>query len=54
MIQVKHQLSDVWHEPEEPANLIEELNRLRKENIRLKGEREILKKALAFFAKEQK
>lgn len=36
------------------ANLIEELNRLRKENARLKEEREILKKATAFFAKESK
>ena len=31
---------------------IEELNRLREENRRLKLEREILKKAAAFFAKE--
>jgi len=30
----------------------EELNRLRKENKRLRMEREILKKATAFFAKE--
>jgi transposase len=30
-----------------------ELKRLRKENKRLKLEREILKKAAAFFAKEQ-
>lgn len=36
------------------ANLIQELNRLRKENARLKEEREILKKATAFFAKESK
>lgn len=31
----------------------EELLRLRKENIKLKMEREILKKATAFFAQEQ-
>lgn len=36
------------------TNLIDELNRLRKENTRLKEEREILKKATAFFAKEAK
>ena len=35
-------------------NLVEELNRLRKENARLKEEREILKKATAFLAKETK
>ena len=34
------------------ANEREELNRLRKENARLRMEREILKKAAAFFAKE--
>lgn len=36
------------------TNLVEELNRLRKENTRLKEEWEILKKATAFFAKEAK
>jgi len=35
------------------AALQAELKRLRKENKRLKLEREILKKAAAFFAKEQ-
>ena len=34
------------------ADLQAELSRLRKENHRLKQEREILKKAAAFFAKE--
>jgi transposase len=33
-------------------HLYEELKRLKKENIRLKEERDILKKAAAYFAKE--
>jgi len=32
--------------------LADELTRLRRENVRLKEERDILKKAMAFFAKE--
>ena len=35
-------------------DVTEELNRLRKENHRLKLEREILKKAAAFFANESR
>ena len=38
--------------PGSGASMRAELNRLRKENKRLKMEREILKKAAAFFAKE--
>ena len=33
-------------------HLYEELKRLKKENVRLKEERDILKKAAAYFAKE--
>ena len=40
-------------DPVSTASLQAELKRLRKENKRLKMEREILKKAAAFFAKEQ-
>ena len=36
------------------SNLYEELKRLKKENARLKEEREILKKAAAYFASESK
>jgi transposase len=39
--------------PSSDATLKAELQRLRKENARLLIEREILKKAAAFFAKEQ-
>ena len=37
-----------------PKELEAEIRRLRKENQRLEMEREILKKATAFFAKESK
>jgi transposase len=40
-------------EPLTSGQALEELTRLRKENVRLKEEREILKKAAAFFAKEE-
>ena len=40
-------------DPGSAATMQAELKRLRKENKRLKLEREILKKAAAFFAKEQ-
>ena len=40
-------------DPGSAAAMQAELKRLRKENKRLKLEREILKKAAAFFAKEQ-
>jgi transposase len=39
--------------PDDPAALLRENERLRKENERLRMEREILKKATAFFAREQ-
>lgn len=43
----------VAREPAQPVSQLEaELSRLRQENARLKMEREILKKAAAYFAKE--
>jgi transposase len=43
----EHQEKEVQDEP-----LYEEVKRLRKENARLKEEREILKKAAAYFAQQ--
>jgi transposase len=40
--------------PINEADPMEELKRLRKENARLREERDILKKATAYFAKEMK
>ena len=45
-------LRDAEEPDDVKADLNEELKRLRKENARLKQERDILKKAAAFFAKE--
>jgi len=49
----KHEIEGVEIDPGGAAAMQAELKRLRKENKRLKLEREILKKAAAFFAKEQ-
>lgn len=53
--QAKQDKTEIVHGTEKvtPAQLIEELNRLKKENVRLREEREILKKAAVFFAKEE-
>ena len=40
--------------PELKSDLARELERLRRENAELKMERDILKKAAAYFAKESK
>ncbi len=49
----KNKASESTDENGSKVNLVEELNRLRKENARLKEEREILKKFATFIAKEQ-
>jgi len=49
----KREFEGIEIDPGSAASMQAELKRLRKENKRLKMEREILKKAAAFFAKEQ-
>ncbi len=49
----KREIEEVGGDPGSTVTMQAELKRLRKENKRLKMEREILKKAAAFFAKEQ-
>ena len=49
----KREIEEGRCEPGSTVTMQAELKRLRKENKRLKMEREILKKAAAFFAKEQ-
>jgi transposase len=50
---VKQMSSEAGLEPSGAGEMAAELRRLRQENKRLLEEREILKKAAAFFAKEQ-
>lgn len=49
----RERLSPVAGVSTPPADLAVEVKQLRKENERLRMEREILKKATAFFAREQ-
>ena len=49
----KREFEGIELDPGSAVAMQAELKRLRKENKRLKMEREILKKAAAFFAKEQ-
>ena len=50
---VKRYSAEVGLAPSGEGAMAAELRRLRQENARLRMEREILKKAAAFFAKEQ-
>jgi transposase len=49
----KREIEEDSGDPSSTVSVQAELKRLRKENKRLKLEREILKKAATFFAKEQ-
>lgn len=46
----KYHRSEAGQKPVNSEHLYEELKRLKKENARLKEEREVLKKATAYFA----
>lgn len=48
----KRQADATADHPAETENVTEEMRRLRRENAQLRIERDILKKATAFFAKE--
>jgi transposase len=50
---VKQFAGEPGYAPSGDGALVAEVQKLRKENARLRMEREILKKAAAFFAKEQ-
>ena len=50
----KKKAPTITDEAGKQGNLVDELNHLRKENARLKEEREILKKAAIFFAENER
>lgn len=49
---VKYHRAERQEQQVQDEHLYEELKRLRKENVRLKEERDILKKAAAYFAQQ--